>query len=106
MIEDEYKIGSKGSAVEIPYVIDNRKYRLADVLNAIMAEHFGRSLDIATAYFTVGGFGLLKENLCGLASFWLLPGREPSTGEQLGLRPADSAVKNLISHDLEELPFD
>lgn len=88
------------------YVIDNRNHRMADVLNIIMAEHGGCSLDIATAYFTVGGFGLVKEGMTGLSSFRLLLGTEPSTAEQLGIRSAESVVKGLITKDLEELPFD
>ena len=41
--------------MRIPYVIDNETHRLAEVLNEVLAGHAGRSLDIATAYFTVGG---------------------------------------------------
>ena len=43
--------------IRIPYVIDNQEYRLADILKGILATHQGRSLDAASAYFTVGGFG-------------------------------------------------
>ena len=42
--------------MRIPYVIDNQQHRLADVLNEVLAEHTGRSLDVATAYFTVTGY--------------------------------------------------
>ena len=49
--------------MSIPYVIDNQTYRLSDILNALLQEHKGRSLDVATAYFTVGGFGLVKDGL-------------------------------------------
>lgn len=41
--------------MRIPYVIDNEQHRLADVLNEVLAGHAGRSLDVATAYFTAGG---------------------------------------------------
>lgn len=34
--------------MRIPYVIDNQTYRLADILNALLAEHQGWSLDVAT----------------------------------------------------------
>ena len=44
--------------MRIPYVIDNQQHRLADILNEVLAEHAGRSLDVATAYFTVTGYGL------------------------------------------------
>jgi hypothetical protein len=32
--------------MKIPYVIDNRKYRLSDILNAILENHQGQSMDI------------------------------------------------------------
>jgi len=50
-------------SVKIPYVIDNQSARMADVLNGILASHKDCSLDVATAYFTVGGFGLLRDGL-------------------------------------------
>lgn len=92
--------------MKLPYVIDNQTHRLADILNGLLAEHKGRSLDVATAYFTVGGFGLVKEGLLSLGSFRLLLGAEPTTGEQVGLRPEPLVVKSLIRRDLEDLPFD
>src|SRR5712692_9344703 len=73
--------------MRIPYVIDNESYRMADVLGAILAEHGGRSLDVATAYFNVQGFRLLQPGLLGLGSFRLLLGDEPAEGADLGLRP-------------------
>ena len=33
----------------IPYVIDNQKYKLADILNAILKNHQGQSMDVVTA---------------------------------------------------------
>jgi len=92
--------------MRIPYVIDNQEHRLADVLNAILNQHGGRSLDVATAYFTVGGFGLVRAGLENLGSMRLLLGAEPTTGEQVGLRPDPDVVKGLIRRDLEVLPFD
>jgi len=92
--------------VKIPYVIDNQTHRLADILNALLAEHREHSLDVATAYFTVGGFGLVREGLSGLGTLRLLLGAEPATGEQIGLRPDAGNVRGLIRKDLEALPFD
>ncbi|OGQ81091.1 MAG: hypothetical protein A3G40_09865 [Deltaproteobacteria bacterium RIFCSPLOWO2_12_FULL_57_22] len=34
----------------LPYVIDNQAYRMADILKDLLAEHKGRSLDVAIAY--------------------------------------------------------
>lgn len=55
--------------MKLPYVIDNQTHRLADILKGLLAERKGRSLDVATAYFTVGGFGLVKGGLLTPGSF-------------------------------------
>lgn len=72
--------------MKIPYVIDNETHRLADVLSAILAEHAGRSMDVATAYFNLNGFSMLQQGLLGLGSFRLLLGDEPAEGADVGLR--------------------
>ena len=90
----------------LPYVIDNRRHVLADVLRDLLGRHGGLSLDVATAYFSVGGFGLLREGLRELGSFRLLLGAEPLRGEQIGLWPESARVKGLIRKDLEDLRFD
>ena len=92
--------------MRIPYVIDNQSNRLHDVLSDLLGAYRGRALDIATAYFTVGGFELLHHGLVGLDNFRLLLGAEPSQGEQVGLRPQSEDVKGLLRRDLEDLPFD
>src|SRR5579863_6123389 len=92
--------------MQLPYVIDNQAHRLADVLVGLLAEHKAQSLDVATAYFTVGGFGLIQEGLLNLGSLRIILGAEPTTGEQIGLRPDSAGVKRLIRADLESLPFD
>lgn len=92
--------------MRIPYVIDNQSHKLADILSGLLAEHAGRSLDVATAYFTVGGFGFLQAGLCELGNFRLLLGAEPASGQQVGLRPEAKEVQRLLRKDLEDLPFD
>jgi hypothetical protein len=92
--------------MKLPYVIDNQTHVLADILKGLLTEHKGRSLDVATAYFTVGGFGLVGDGLVDLGNFRLLLGAEPRSGEQVGLRPDSGVVRGLIRQDLEELPFD
>jgi SNF2 family DNA or RNA helicase len=92
--------------MRIPYVIDNQAHGLVDILRELLAEHTERSLDVATAYFTVTGFGLLSEGLKKLGSFRLLLGAEPMSGEQLGLRPDANQVRAITKTNLEELPFD
>ena len=82
----------------MPFVIDNQQHKMADVLNTLLSEHAGRSLDVATAYFNAGGWELLSEGLRGLGTFRLLLGDEPETGADLGLREARAkAVKRLLS---------
>ena len=92
--------------MKLPYVIDNQSHVLADILKSLLIEHKGRSLDVATAYFTVGGFELVREGLMDVGNFRLLLGAEPRTREQVGLRPDAGVVRGLIRKDLEELPFD
>src|SRR4030042_2959577 len=91
--------------MKIPYVIDNQKFLLSDVLNALLDEHKGMSLDVATAYFTIQGFRLLKEGLRELGNFRLMLGAEPVRGEQIGLAPERRILKNLLRRDLGEEPF-
>ena len=51
--------------MRIPYVIDNQTHALADVLNALLAEYVGHSLDIATAYLNTGATGCCADSLAG-----------------------------------------
>ena len=85
--------------MRIPYVIDNQQYRLADVLNEVLTEHSGRSLDVANAYFTVTGYGLVRERLSTVGSFRLLLGAEPIQGEQVGLRPDAARVRGRLNSE-------
>jgi hypothetical protein len=89
----------------IPFVIDNQRHRMADILNELLAAYTGHSLDIATAYFNVGGWQLLNEGLRGLGSLRLLLGDESEAGFDLGLREAGAKpVKGLI-RDLAQEDF-
>src|SRR5712691_4509752 len=70
---------------------------MADVLNALLRHHREHSLDVATAYFNVGGWQLLRDGLNGLGNFRLLLGDEPEAGSDLGLREIGAKpVKGLI----------
>jgi SNF2 family DNA or RNA helicase len=91
--------------MRIPYVIDNQTHRLADVLNELLSHFQSRSLDIATAYFTVSGFQLIREGLQGIGSLRLLLGAEPKTGEHIGLRPDAQEIPRQLVRDLEQAPF-
>jgi phosphatidylserine/phosphatidylglycerophosphate/cardiolipin synthase-like enzyme len=83
--------------MNIPFVIDNQQHKMADVLNDLLRHHKGHSLDVATAYFNVGGWQLLREGLNGLGNFRLLLGDEPEAGSDLGMREIGAKpVKGLI----------
>ena len=87
--------------MRLPYVIDNQQYKLADVLNEVMAARAGHSLDIATAYFSISGFRLLQAQLENLRSFRLLLGFQPVEAKDVGLRPSAAALKKMLRGDLE-----
>ena len=83
----------------LPYVIDNRTHNLADILNDLLRSDAVHALDIATAYFNVGGFDLVREGVEELSSFRLLLGAEPGGAGDLGLRTR-------LRRDLNAAPFD
>jgi superfamily II DNA or RNA helicase len=89
----------------IPFVIDNQDHRLADVLNELLARSCGTALDVATAYFSVSGYRLVKDGLHQLGAFRLLLGAEPQTGPDVGLRPSQKAVQARLRGDLAAEPF-
>jgi hypothetical protein len=45
----------------IPFVLDNQQHCLADALNELLAQSLGQPLDIATAYFAISGYRLVKQ---------------------------------------------
>ncbi len=91
--------------MKIPYVIDNQKFHLTDVLNALLNVHKEMSLDVATAYFSISGFRLLQAQLESLRSFRLLLGFQPSEAKDVGLRPSPAALKKALRGDLEDRGF-
>src|SRR6266516_2465230 len=92
--------------MRIPFVIENQQYTMSDVLNGLLMEQRGRSLDVATAYFNVGGWQLLQRGLARLGTFRLLLGDEPEVGADIGVREQKAkAVKGLM-RELEQASFD
>jgi hypothetical protein len=77
------------------------QHRLADTLKTLLDRSVGRPLDIATAYFSVSGYRLIKNGLHHLGAFRLLLGSEPHAGEDIGLRADPQRLKG----DLEAEPF-
>src|SRR5271166_3945312 len=89
----------------IPFVIDNQNHRMADALNELLAQSIGKPLDIATAYFAISGYRLVKEGLHQVGAFRLILGAEPHAGSDLGLRPNAEALKKRLHGDLDAEPF-
>src|SRR3954467_12633389 len=89
----------------IPFVIDNVHRRLADALTDLLDRGAGRPLDIATAYFSVSGYRLIKDGLHHLGAFRLLLGSEPHAGDDIGLRADPQPLKARLKGALEAEPF-
>jgi len=90
----------------IPFVIDNQRDKLADVLNGLLLTTMGRPFDVATAYFSISGYRLVADRLHKVGAFRLLIGSDPQTGADVGLRPNDrKALQARVKGDLEGEPF-
>ncbi|MCH9033488.1 MAG: helicase [Planctomycetes bacterium] len=89
----------------IPYVIDNDQHTMADVLNQVLEDHHELAMDIATAYFNVRGYGLLRDRLNDLGSLRLLIGAEPQTAQDVGLKPTAAAIQAALRGDLSAEPY-
>ena len=89
----------------IPYVIDNDRHKLADVLNQVLETHRDLAMDVATAFFNIRGYGFLRETLRDLGSLRLLLGAEPRSGEELGLKPRLAALQAALRGDLATEPY-
>ncbi|MBN2561149.1 MAG: helicase [Phycisphaerae bacterium] len=92
--------------MHLPFVIDNDEHLLADVLNRLLDETRDKPLDIATAYFTVSAYGIVKDRLHKVGAFRLLLGSEPTMAGDVGLRPDERKVLLArLRGDLEATAF-
>ena len=89
----------------IPFAIDNVSHKLAEVLNALLAQASGRPFDVATAYFSISGYRLVKDRLHGVGNFRLLIGSDPQVGEDIGLTPNPALLAQRLAGDVEAEPF-
>jgi superfamily II DNA or RNA helicase len=88
-----------------PFVIDNVRHRLAETLKRLLDQSVGKPLDIASAYFSISGYRLVKDGLHQLGAFRLLLGSDPQTGADLGLKADTKGLKARLKGDLEAEPF-
>ena len=67
-------------------IIDNSEgNKLVSFLNATLKENVKTSLDIATAFFNIEAFAMIKDNLNGLLRFRLLLGKAPEIQNDITL---------------------
>jgi len=86
-------------------IIDNDKLKLFEELNQILQEQ--HSLDVASAYFNIAGFQLIKDALCGAEKFRLLIGHSPQTGEgKPDIFKPEELYKSNFRRDLEDEIFE
>lgn len=88
-----------------PFVIDNIRHYLSNTLNSLLEQSVGKPLDIASAYFSISGYRIVKDGLHKLGAFRLLLGTDPQTGADVGLKVDPQALKARIKGDLEAEPF-
>ncbi|HEY7307854.1 MAG TPA: hypothetical protein VH643_00705 [Gemmataceae bacterium] len=84
----------------IPFAIDNQQHRIADALKELLAKIIGKPVDVATAYFAIFGYQLVKDDLHQVGAFHLILGAEPHSGADIGLRPNAETLKKRLQGDL------
>lgn len=93
--------------MRIPFVIDNRDDNtMVNVLGDILAQHSGKAVDVATAYFNVQGFNLLRDGLSSVGTFRLLIGAEPLAGKDIGLQSVSDHLARTMTGDLNLEAYD
>jgi len=86
-------------------IIDNKKLQLFEELNKILKEQ--KSIDIASAYFNITGFQLVKDSLSGAENFRLLIGTSPQIDESKpDIFEPELLYKQRLREDLEIEPFE
>jgi len=85
-------------------IIDNKRLRLFEELDKILKEQ--KSIDIASAYFNISGFQLIKDSLSGAENFRLLIGTSPQTDESKpDIFQPEVLYRQRLRDDLEIEPF-
>ena len=82
-------------------IVDNNNIKLSVFLNKVLHLDPNTNLDIATAFFNVEGFSLVKEKLDGVTKFRLLLGKTPEltdNNQTLG-----KVLLKKINKDIEKL---
>jgi len=87
------------SSMYIPQkVIDNSKITLAKFLSEVLKSSKDSNLDIATAFFNIKAYELIKEEVSGLKHFRLLLGKSIDLKEEVTL---GEILLNKIKEEVE-----
>jgi superfamily II DNA or RNA helicase len=81
-------------------IIDNSDVTLARYLNEVLKEYPNSQLDIATAFFQIQAYSMLKENLQGVKRFRLLLGKSP---EIVSDKTLGDELLNIVKQEVETL---
>jgi superfamily II DNA or RNA helicase len=81
-------------------IIDNSDVTLARYLNDILKEYPNSQLDIATAFFQIQAYSMLRENLQGVKRFRLLLGKSP---EIISDKTLGDELLNIVKQEVETL---
>lgn len=91
--------------VMLPKIIDNKRRKLAEVLNSIAVEH--NSVSIATGYWDLKGLQLIFENIKNYESVRILLGQEPIApryAKRLNIdKPEESFPEDDFKDDIQEV---
>jgi superfamily II DNA or RNA helicase/HKD family nuclease len=86
-------------------IIDNKTLKLFEEINKILKEQ--KSIDIASAYFNIAGFQLIKNSLTDTNKFRLLIGTTPETEDKKpDIFQPEVEYKRNFRKDLEDEPFE
>ncbi|MEM3828435.1 MAG: phospholipase D-like domain-containing protein [Conexivisphaerales archaeon] len=86
-------------------IIDNSEgNKLVSFLNSALKENAKTNLDIATAFFNIEAFAMIKDNLNGITRFRLLLGKPPKiqNGSTLGDILLEKTKKEIEGFDLSK----
>ena len=78
-----------------PFCIDIQGTRATDVLAGLLAHCCGCPVDIASAYFSISGWKLLKDGLHSAGALRLILGSEPEDEADLGLNASQQLLTEL-----------
>jgi HKD family nuclease len=79
-------------------IIDNSNVTLAQYLNEVLKECPDAQLDIATAFFQIQAYSMLKDNLQGVKKFRLLLGKSPEIQSDKTL---GEELVNIVKQEVE-----